>query len=172
MQSAYQVGFVFVPQCFDLQLGQFKQLEVAGMAPRGPYVQGLAFSAHVLCWGQNISDDFCTLISGARVGWLEFLGLASISFHKWPSQGSWTSSMAAVAFPQSKHSEREEVWEHLVSEDVGMDRGTASHFPILLISCVTQLALIHAQGTWTPLVKGSEVKKIVSLLTLIWHKMC
>lgn len=111
------------------------------------------------------------LVSG-QGGW-NFQGWpALLSFHKWRSQGSWTSSMAAAAFPQSKHSEREEVWEHLVPGDAGMDTGTASHFHILLISCVPQLAQIPAQGTQIPLVKGSKVKENVHLLSLTWHKMC
>lgn len=52
--------------------------------------------------------------------------------------------MTAAVLPQSKHSEREEVWEHLEPDDMGMDTGATSHFHILFISCVTQLAQTHA----------------------------
>lgn len=64
----YQIWFVCAPQCLDLQRGLFKQLEIAGVAPLGLYVWGLGSSPHVMSWGWNIRDDFCTPVSGARAG--------------------------------------------------------------------------------------------------------
>lgn len=61
--------------------------------------------------------------------------------------GSFRVVGLGSCLPPGKHSKKEEeIGELLVSDGLGLDTGT-SHFYILLILYVTQLAEIHAEKT-------------------------
>lgn len=101
------------------------------------------------------------------LGWLEFLGLARnfLSVNGSPEQ-----LVLTVAFPQSKHSKREEVWEFLVFAGLGLDTSPTSCFYILSISLSHHFS-DSCREDIDPACQWSMIFKSFSLLSPICYKM-